>query len=131
MPSNKAILIIDDEFIILESLRIQISRLLPESVLLEAASSGDESIQLIDEFYENGQDLALVISDYHLDDAKGTDILKHAISKFPEVQKVILTGQADTEQIEDFKTHYGLDGLFTKPWDFVDIKNMILPLLDK
>ena len=131
MPSNKAILIIDDEFIILESLRIQISRLLPESILLEVASSGDESIQLIDEFYEKGQDLALVISDYHLDDAKGTDILKHAVSKFPEVQKVILTGQADTEQINDFKTHYGLDALFTKPWDFVDIKNMILPLLDK
>lgn len=130
MSKNKAILIIDDEFIILESLRIQISRILPDSILLEAASSGDESIQLIDDFYYSGHELALVISDYHLDDAKGTDILKHAISKFPEVQKVILTGQADTEQINDFKTHYGLDGLFTKPWDFVDIKNIILPILN-
>ena len=44
------ILIVDDEFIILESLRIQISRILPDDVLLEAASSGEEAIQLIDDF---------------------------------------------------------------------------------
>ena len=59
------------------------------------------------------------------------DSLKFDVEKFPDVQKVILTGQADIEQINDFKNHYGLDALFTKPWDFVDIKNMILPLLDK
>ena len=50
MPRNKVILIIDDEFIILESLSIQISLILPENILLEAASSGEESIQLINEF---------------------------------------------------------------------------------
>jgi response regulator RpfG family c-di-GMP phosphodiesterase len=129
MSGNKAILIIDDEFIILESLRIQISRILPDDVLLEAATTGEESFQLIDEFKQNQKDLVLVISDFNLDDAKGTDVLKHALSHFPAVKKAILTGQADSELIQQFDKDYGLDAIITKPWDFQEINNMITPLL--
>jgi DNA-binding NarL/FixJ family response regulator len=129
MYSQKAILIIDDEFIILESLRIQISRILPDHVLLEASSTGEESFQLIDEFKQNQKDLVLVISDFNLDDAKGTDVLKHAFSHFPTVKKAILTGQADAELIQQFDKDYGLDAIINKPWDFEEIKDIILPLV--
>jgi DNA-binding NarL/FixJ family response regulator len=126
---NKAILIVDDEFIILESLRIQISRILPENVLLEAASSGEEAIQLIDDFHNENKNLVLVISDFHLDDLKGTDILRHAVSKFSNIEKVILSGQSNAELIEQFDKDYGLKAVINKPWDFEEIKNIILPLL--
>lgn len=129
MQHNKVILIVDDEFIILESLRIQISRILPDVVLLEAASSGEEAIQLIDEFQNENKNLVLVISDFHLDDLKGTDILKHAVSKFPSVEKVILSGQSNAELIEQFKNDYGLTAVINKPWDFGDIQDIILPLV--
>ena len=126
MPRNKVILIIDDEFIILESLSIQISLILPEYILLEAASSGEESIQLINEFKQNGNELVLVISDFNLDDMKGTEILKHSVSLYPEVQKIILTGQADAALITEFKNEYGLDAIINKPWNFEEIKRIIL-----
>ena len=129
MNSNKVILIVDDELIILESLRIQISRILPDVVLLEAASSGDEAIQLIDEFYNENKDLVLVISDFNLDDLKGTDILKHAVSKFSNVEKVILSGQSNTELIQQFKNEYGLAAVIDKPWNFGEIQEIILPLI--
>ena len=129
MNSNKVILIVDDELIILESLRIQISRILPDVVLLEAASSGDEAIQLIDEFYNENKDLVLVISDFNLDDLKGTDILKHAVSKFSTVEKVILSGQSNTELIQQFKNEYGLAAVIDKPWNFGEIEEIILPLI--
>ncbi len=129
MNSNKVILIVDDELIILESLRIQISRILPDVVLLEAASSGDEAIQLIDEFYNENKDLVLVISDFNLDDLKGTDILKHAISKFSTVEKVILSGQSNTELIQQFNNEYGLAAVIDKPWNFGEIQEIILPLI--
>ena len=125
MSSNKAILIIDDEFIILESLKIQISRILPSDILLEAALSGEESIQLIDEFKQNEKDLVLVISDFHLDDSKGTDVLRHAVQHFPQVQKVILTGQADAQLIQEFTDEHGLDAIISKPWDFDEIKKLL------
>jgi len=129
MNSNKVILIVDDELIILESLRIQIGRILPDVVLLEAASSGDEAIQLIDEFYNENKDLVLVISDFNLDDLKGTDILKHAVSKFSTVEKVILSGQSNTELIQQFKNEYGLAAVIDKPWNFGEIQEIILPLI--
>lgn len=129
MNSNKVILIVDDELIILESLRIQISRILPDVVLLEAASSGDEAIQLIDEFYNENKDLVLVISDFNLDDLKGTDILKHAVSKFSTVEKVILSGQSNTELIQQFNNEYGLAAVIDKPWNFGEIEEIILPLI--
>ena len=129
MNSKKVILIVDDELIILESLRIQISRILPDVVLLEAASSGDEAIQLIDEFYNENKDLVLVISDFNLDDLKGTDILKHAVSKFSNVEKVILSGQSNTELIQQFKNEYGLAAVIDKPWNFGEIEEIILPLI--
>ena len=66
MSNNKTILIVDDEFIILESLRIQISRILPDDVLLEAASSGEEAIQLIDDFENENKNLLLVFSDFQI-----------------------------------------------------------------
>lgn len=130
MQHNKVILIVDDEFIILESLRIQISRILPDVVLLEAASSGEEAIQLIDEFQNENKNLVLVISDFHLDDLKGTDILKHAVNKFPSVEKVILSGQSNAELIEQFKNDYGLTAVINKPWDFGEIQDIILPLVN-
>lgn len=126
MPNNKVILIIDDEFIILESLSIQISLILPENILLEAASLGEESIQLINEFKQNGNELVLVISDFNLDDMKGTEILKHSVNLFPKVQKIILTGQADAALITEFKNEYGLDAIINKPWNFEEIKRIIL-----
>jgi len=129
MSSNKAILIVDDEFIILESLRIQISRILPDDVLLEAASSGEEAMQLIDDFHNENKNLVLVISDFHLDDLKGTDILKHAVSKFSSVEKVILSGQSNADLIQEFKNEFGLKAVINKPWDFSEIQDIILPLI--
>ena len=129
MSNKKAILIVDDEFIILEALRIQISRILPDFVLLEAASSGDEAIQLIDEFRDENIDLVLVISDFNLDDLKGTEILEHAVSKFSNVEKVILSGQSNTELIEQFNIEYSLTAILSKPWNFGEIQDIILPLI--
>ncbi|MCF8424108.1 MAG: response regulator [Bacteroidia bacterium] len=126
MSSNKVIVIIDDEFIILESLSIQINLILPANIMLEAASSGEESIQLINELHKNGNELILVISDFNLDDMKGTEVLKHSISLFPKLRKIILTGQADSAIIADFKNEYGLDAIINKPWNFEEIKEIIL-----
>ena len=57
---------------------------------------------------------------------KGTEILKHSVSLYPEVQKIILTGQADAALITEFKNEYGLDAIINKPWNFEEIKRIIL-----
>ena len=125
MFKNKIILIVDDEFIILESLKIQLSRILASNFELQMASSGEEALGLIDELHQEGEDLALVISDFNIDSYKGTDILRHAITQYPSVKKIILTGQADTKSINDFDLQYGIDAILDKPWDLSSIQTVI------
>jgi len=125
MLKNKIILIVDDEFIILESLKIQLSRILASNFELQMASSGEEALGLIDELHQEGEDLALVISDFNIDSYKGTDILRHAITQYPSVKKIILTGQADTKSINDFDLQHGIDAILYKPWDLASIQTVI------
>ena len=126
METKKAILIVDDEFIILESLRAQLGRFLDEEIILEAASSGEESIEIIDYCFQNNIDLQVIISDYNLEDMKGTDLLALAHEKFPSSKKMILTGQADLDKITDFKSSIGLEECFSKPWGFEHLKQTVL-----
>ena len=111
--------------IILESLKIQLSRILASNFELQMASSGEEALGLIDELHQEGEDLALVISDFNIDSYKGTDILRHAITQYPSVKKIILTGQADTKSINDFDLQYGIDAILDKPWDLSSIQTVI------
>lgn len=122
---KKNILIIDDELIILDSLKIQLERFLGDDFYIEAASSGEEAIELINEFHADKANLFLVISDYNLDDMKGTAVLKHAINKFPETMKVILSGQLDEDDIKNFDATFGLDLRLGKPWNIYELTEII------
>jgi hypothetical protein len=46
MSAKKAILIVDDEFIILESLKIQLERIIDKEIILEVAYSGQSLTHL-------------------------------------------------------------------------------------
>lgn len=123
--NHKIILLVDDEFILIESLRIQLSNILPQHILLESAMSGEEAIQLIDEFDTEKHELLLLICDFHLADMKGTDILRHALKKYPDLRKIILSGQSNAAQIEDFKSDFPKTTVLDKPWNFEKIKAVV------
>ncbi len=120
---RKVVLIVDDEFIILESLRIQLERFLPEEVSVESAHSGEEAIDLLKEFQEDDLDPLVVISDFNLGDAKGTDVLKEVKQLFPSAKRILLSGQAGSDaEIEAFIKEFGLDLFLSKPWDLSELR---------
>lgn len=123
--NHKIILLVDDEFILIESLRIQLGNILPQYIHLESAMSGEEAIQLIDEFDTEKHELLLLICDFHLMDMKGTDILRHALKKYPDLRKIILSGQSNAAQIEDFKSDFPKTTVLDKPWNFEKIKAVV------
>jgi response regulator RpfG family c-di-GMP phosphodiesterase len=127
MKTSKVILIIDDEFIILESLKIQLSRFLnEESHIVEFASCGEEAFAIIDEYHAKNVTIDLIITDYHLDDVKGTDIIYFMHEKFPLSKKYILTGESgnniNTDELKNIEIH----GYISKPWEFEDFKDYVL-----
>jgi CheY-like chemotaxis protein len=125
MWENKTILLVDDELIILESLRIQVSRLLPENVQVEVASSGEEAISLINELKASNENLLLVISDYHLDDMKGTEVLSRVKNTFPAAKIALLTGMADAEAVKVFKSQITPDAVLNKPWNIEAVVQLL------
>jgi response regulator RpfG family c-di-GMP phosphodiesterase len=123
---RKLILIIDDEFIILESLRIQLERFLPDDIEVETAYSGEEAVELLKEIREAGWQLLIVISDFNLGDAKGTEVLLRVKELFPAARRVLLSGQAGSdEEIETYIRETGLDLFLGKPWDISELKHKI------
>lgn len=125
MEQKKIILLVDDEFIILHSLKIQLERLLADQYILETASSGEEAFELLDEFHSNNNHVLLVVSDYNLEDMKGTQILTHAINLFPDVKKVILSGQLEEPEIKKFDAQYKFDLKLEKPWNIYQLIDLI------
>jgi len=125
MNGHRTILIVDDEEVILHSLRMQLEDSLPESFTVEIASNAEEALEFIAELHAEGQELSLLICDYNIDGVKGTTVLSSAVSFYPGLTKVLLTGQEDNDEIRSFISSVGLDLRLNKPWDIHELRQLI------
>ncbi|NJL66771.1 MAG: response regulator [Microcoleus sp. SM1_3_4] len=74
--NNLAILCVDDETIILDSFTEQLRRNLGKTCEIEAAQSGKEALELIEELQGEGLEIALVVSDQIMPGMKGDELLR-------------------------------------------------------
>jgi CheY-like chemotaxis protein len=116
MP-KKAILCVDDERIILLSLRDQIKNHFGERYNYEFAESADEALEVIEELHEDGVKILIIVSDWLMPNMKGDEFLIQVHQRFPNIVKVLLTGQADDEAIERTRKYANLHRYLPKPWD--------------
>ncbi|WP_432666121.1 response regulator [Wukongibacter baidiensis] len=114
---RKAILCVDDEKIVLDSLCAQFERSFGSEFIYEAAESVEEAWEVIDELIEDGCTLILVISDWLMPDVKGDEFLREVHQKWPKTIKIILTGYADNAALEKAKETANLYCIIQKPWD--------------
>ena len=130
MKTNKVILVIDDEFIILESIKIQLSRFLNEDDhIIELASSGEEAFEIIDDYKSKNIEINLMITDYHLEDVTGIEIINYLDGKFPKSKKYLLTGESENKLEKGIKNS-AINGFLPKPWDFEILKSYVLSSLE-
>lgn len=119
---NKQIIIcVDDEIIVLDALREQLQNEFREDLLIEIAESGEEALEIFDEFIEEGYDIPLVIADFIMPQMKGDDLLARIHEKSPETRKVMLTGQATIEGVSNAVNKANLYRYISKPWDKSDL----------
>ena len=116
MP-KKAILCVDDEQIILQSLKAQIKKHFGDRYLYEFAESGDEAWELIEELTDAGIDILLIVSDWLMPNIRGDQFLIDVHQRFPHIVTVMLTGQASKEAIARTKQEANLHRCLYKPWD--------------
>ncbi|AFZ20443.1 response regulator [Allocoleopsis franciscana] len=116
MP-KKAILCVDDERMILLSLRDQLTRHFGDRYHYEFAESADEAWEIIEELNDEGVKIITIVSDWLMPNMKGDEFLIKVHQQFPDVVTVMLTGQADESAIERARQYANLHRYIPKPWD--------------
>jgi YesN/AraC family two-component response regulator len=120
-PAKKVILCVDDERMVLTSLKAQLKRGLGPDYVIETAQSGEEALEIIDEIQTEGADLPLVISDQIMPGCKGDDLLIIIQKRLPRSLSIMLTGHATAEAIGRALNFGRLYRYIAKPWEEVDL----------
>jgi response regulator RpfG family c-di-GMP phosphodiesterase len=104
------VLLIDDEPSVLSSL----TRLLrPDGMNLLCATSGDQALALLE---ETGETVAVVMTDYTMPGMDGADLLHAVSSRWPDITRILLTGNADMPAAARAVNQGRVARLCTKPW---------------
>ncbi|MEZ2236737.1 response regulator [Microcoleus sp.] len=113
------ILCVDDETVVLNSLKIQLKKEFGDTYLYEIAENADEAMEIIQEIEEEAEasHILVIVSDWLMPGIKGDEFLIDVHKKYPKIVKVILTGQADALAIERVKKQANLHQCLSKPWD--------------
>jgi len=118
---KKVILCVDDEKIVLDSLRSELKNHFLDEYIVEVAESGEEALELFHDMENDGYDMALIISDYIMPEMKGDDLLREIKQKKPQVYNIMLTGQATIEGVTNAINKAGLYRYIAKPWEINDL----------
>ncbi len=125
-----AILAVDDEKIILDSLLRQFEINFGTKYIFETAESAEEAFELIDELLDQGVKIILIISDYQMPGMRGDEFAFHLRDKLPGMQVILLTGQITEKLALEFKDKNIFFNVITKPWDEQDLTRIIRNILN-
>ena len=123
--NRKAIICVDDESIILDSLREQLEKDFGEEYLYEVAESAEEAFEIIDDLEEEGIDIAIIVCDWLMPGMKGDKFLLQIDLKYPRGVKILLTGQADQNSVNTLEELADQFTLVPKPWNKEELIQII------
>jgi CheY-like chemotaxis protein len=113
---SKAILCVDDERIVLISLRDQISKHFGDLYRYEVAESADEAWEVIEELCAEAINILVIVSDWLMPGMRGDEFLIQVHKRFPSIVTVLLTGHADESAISQARQYANLHAYIAKPW---------------
>ncbi len=129
--SQSAIICVDDEIVILESLKRQFKRKFGNLFIYEVAESAEEAWEVIEELNADEIDIIVIVSDWLMPGIKGDVLLIQIHQRFPQVIKIMLTGQADQTAVARAKREANLHACLYKPWSEEELMQIITTAVDK
>ena len=103
------VLLVDDEPLVLSSLRRLLSR---RDFDVSIATSGEEALTFLE-----SETVDVIVSDYKMPGLNGIDFLSQVAPRWPDIQRCMLTAQADKEQLKEAIDNGLLHRAWTKPWN--------------
>lgn len=127
--NRPAILCVDDEEIVLVTLKEQLRRRFGDRFAYETASSADEAWMVIDELAEERIEILIIVSDWLMPGVRGDEFLSRVHARFPRIVTVMLTGQADEEAIQRARRDANLHACIYKPWSEQELADVVTAAL--
>jgi CheY-like chemotaxis protein len=129
--SKAVILCVDDERMVLDSLRTQLEAAFGDAYIYERAEDAEEALDVINDLNEEGISVILIISDWLMPGLRGDELLIQIHQNYPSVIKIMLTGQADEVAIDRAQKQANLHSCLSKPWLESDLLETIKSGLSK
>ncbi|GAK55027.1 response regulator receiver protein [Candidatus Vecturithrix granuli] len=120
--SKPVILCVDDEKMILVSLKEQLKRHFGGDYRIETVESGEEALEVLEELNTEQIELPIVIADQIMPGMKGDALLIHLHHLLPRTLKILLTGQANADAVGNAVNYAKLYRYIAKPWEEADLK---------
>ena len=125
------IICVDDQPEIVGSLLAQLEHAVGDACEIEVAESAEEALTVLNELEEQGEQVDIVITDEIMPGMQGSHFLEIVHKKNPNIMTVILTGHAGFDDVVYAVNHAGLERCIKKPWDYEDLKQTVLLLIQK
>ena len=121
MSSKPLIICVDDERIMLDSLRSELHDGIGDDYDIEIAQSADEAIEILEECRNTKVEVPLIISDQVMPGVQGDELLIKIHTIDSNIKKILLTGQASADAVGNAVNHAELYRYIAKPWDIADL----------
>ncbi len=121
---EQAIICVDDERSILTALQQQIIRVFSDTFILEFAESGEEALEILEEFAQQNIHIAVVITDEMMPGMKGHELIERISSLSAGTPCILLTGYAQSEVMNHI-TSSNLAYCVSKPWDAAELIELV------
>lgn len=110
---RRKVLIVDDEEPILESLRLVFDEFCTVPTDVTTATSGEEGLEKL----RSSERFDLILADYRMGNVSGADVLEKAYHECPDAVRVLITGYAEDQVVEDAVQRAHVHAYVLKPWD--------------
>ena len=123
---QNAVICIDDDPMILQVLGFQMEKFLNHSdTIIELYTEPAKALRDIKEFVFGDVEILFVIVDYQMPHISGARFIRALKETHPAIPCLMLSGQANSSQIEALERDGLLEAFLQKPWEELELKRSI------
>jgi response regulator RpfG family c-di-GMP phosphodiesterase len=122
---SKAILLVDDEAIIVLALSRELRRAFGREYRIETALDAETAFKIMDDLESEGCALVVVVSDWLMPGMKGDEFLVRIHEHNPTIALFMVTGQADETAVNRAVNEAKVVACIRKPWRGPELVELI------
>ncbi len=126
-----AVICVDDDSHILQMLSFQLEKIIDvKCTLLEYFTDPKLALDGLDELISIPLDVILIIVDYQMPEMNGAQLIRAIKEKHPNLECIMLSGQANSIQVNELQNDKMLSHFISKPWEEATLFQALRPIIE-